>query len=82
MIKPHQPCCKNKRRNNNRIRSVLDRAYDRYGIMPKTSLEASDQNIIYQLACSAQGAAFLPPMILFDHKKGSAHGRKTATVFG
>lgn len=56
--------------SDNRIRSVLDRAYDRCGIMPKTSLEASDQNIIYQLACSAQGAAFLPPMILFDHKKG------------
>ncbi len=56
--------------SDNRIRSVLDRAYDRCGIMPKTSPEASDQNIIYQLACSAQGAAFLPPMILFDHKKG------------
>ncbi len=57
--------------SDNRIRSLLDRAYDRCGIMPKTILEASDQNIIYQLACSAQGAAFLPPMILFDHKKGA-----------
>ena len=57
--------------SDNRIRSLLDRAYDRCGIMPKTILEASDQNIIYQLACSAQGAAFLSPMILFDHKKGA-----------
>lgn len=57
--------------SDNRIRSLLDRAYDRCGIMPKTILEASDQNIIYQLACSGQGAAFLPPMILFDHKKGA-----------
>ena len=56
---------------DNRIRSLLDRAYARCGIMPKTILEASDQNIIYQLACSAQGAAFLSPMILFDHKKGA-----------
>lgn len=39
--------------------------------MPKTILEASDQNIIYQLACSGQGAAFLPPMILFNHQKGA-----------
>lgn len=57
--------------SDNRIRSLLDRAYDRCGIMPKTILEASDQNIIYQLACSAQGAAFLPPMILFDRQKGA-----------
>ena len=57
--------------SDNRIRSLLERAYDRCGIMPKTILEASDQNIIYQLACSAQGAAFLSPMILFDHKKGA-----------
>ena len=57
--------------SDNRIRSLLDRAYDRCGIMPRTILEASDQNIIYQLACSGQGAAFLPPMILFDHKKGA-----------
>lgn len=56
---------------DNRIRSILDRAYDRCGIMPKTILEASDQNIIYQLACSSQGAAFLPPMVLFDHKNGA-----------
>lgn len=55
--------------SDNRIRSLLDRAYDRCGIMPRTILEASDQNIIYQLASSGQGAAFLPPMILFDHKK-------------
>lgn len=57
--------------SDNRIRSLLDRAYDRCGIMPKTILEASDQNIIYQLACSGQGAAFLPPMILFNHQKGA-----------
>lgn len=55
---------------DNRIRAVLDRAYDSRGIMPKTVLEASDQSIIYQLACEAQGAAFLPPMILFDRKSG------------
>lgn len=55
---------------DNRIRPVLDRAYDSCGIMPKTVLEASDQSIIYQLACEAQGAAFLPPMILFDRKTG------------
>ncbi len=48
--------------------------------MPKTILEASDQNIIYQLACSAQGAAFLSPMILFDHKKGRSLGQRTAIV--
>ena len=57
--------------SDNRIRSLLDRAYERCGIMPKTILEASDQSILYRLACSAQGAAFLPPMILFDHKKGA-----------
>lgn len=57
--------------SDNRIRSLLDRAYDRCGIMPKTILETSDQNIIYQLACSAQGTAFLSPMILFDHKKSA-----------
>ena len=57
--------------SDNRIRSLLDRAYDRCGIMPKTILETSDQNIIYQLACSAQGTTFLSPMILFDHKKSA-----------
>ena len=56
---------------DNRIRPVLDRAYDSRGIMPKTVLEASDQSILYQLACEAQGAAFLPPMILFDRKTGA-----------
>ena len=55
---------------DNRIRRVLDRAYESRGIMPKTVLEASDQSILYQLACEAQGAAFLPPMILFDRKTG------------
>lgn len=56
---------------DNRIRPVLDRAYENRGIMPKTLLEASDQNILYQLACEGHGAAFLPPMILFDRRTGS-----------
>lgn len=54
----------------NRIRMTADQVFAYGSVMPKIILETAEQNVLYQLACEARGAALFSPLVLYDYARG------------